>query len=260
MSNRNSVATHLSVGMEGGSLLRNSNPTVLRTLLAVAAWATFKAQANLCGLSSLSGPSSLLVPFSQVLSAHPLGTCQCLRHSDKSNRSSFWVNGCGRKVRSIDVPAVTRKSFVTHNGGLMSVPTSAEAIGIQPCRRRDGKAACSWLALWGSALNFAFSQSQNILAYTKYIPRGRAPLSLLPLVPHFRANIFSCWIAIAYLLHYLKLLTYGRKPILPDFRWLLRSPAKCHIPCSNTNGSNMTVMSRIHGKVHPIRRWGKELC
>ena len=78
----------------------------------------------------------------------------------------------------------------------------------------------------GSALNFASSQRQNILAYTKYIPRGRAPLSLLPLVPHFRANISSCWIAIAYLLHYLKLLTYGRKPILPDFRWVLRSPAK----------------------------------
>ena len=47
----------------------------------------------------------------------------------------LWVSGCGRKVRWIDVPAVTRKSLVTHNGGLVSVPTSAEAIGIQPCSR-----------------------------------------------------------------------------------------------------------------------------
>ena len=75
---------------------------------------------------------------------------------------------------------------------------------------------------------------------------------------HFRANTSSCWIAIAYQLHFLKLLIYGRKPTLPAFHWVLRSPANCHIPCSNTNGFNMTVMSRIHGKVHPIRRWGKE--
>ena len=59
---------------------------------------------------------------------------------------------------------------------------------------------------------------------------GLAPLSLLPLVPHFRANISSCWIAIVYLLHYLKLLTYGRKPILPDSRWVLRRPRKMPHP------------------------------
>ena len=104
MSNRSSVPTHLSAGMEGGSLPRNSSPTVLRTFLAVAGWATFRGLASLCGLSSLSGPSSLLVPLSQVPSAHPFGTCQCLRHSDKSNKSSFWVSGCGRKVRSIGGP------------------------------------------------------------------------------------------------------------------------------------------------------------
>ena len=40
--------------------------------------------------------------------------------------------------------------------------------------------------------------------------------------------------------------------------WVQRSPANCHIPCSSTNGSNMTVTSRIPVKVHPIRRVGKE--
>ena len=104
----------------------------------------FSGLANLCGLSSLSGPSSLLVFVSQVPSALPLGTCQYLRHNDKSSRSSFWVKGCGRNVISIDVPAVTRKSLVAHNGGLVSVPTSAEAIGIQPCSRSVWRADSMW--------------------------------------------------------------------------------------------------------------------
>ena len=55
-----------------------------------------------------------------------------------------------------------------------------------------------------SALNFAFSLRRSILAYTMYIPRGQVPLA--PLVPPFRANISSCWRAIAYQLHCLKLL------------------------------------------------------
>ena len=54
-------------------------------------------------------------------SAHPLGTWQCLRQSDKSNKSSFCVSGFGRMARSIDVPAVTRRSFVAHIGGLFAV-------------------------------------------------------------------------------------------------------------------------------------------
>ena len=92
-----------------------------------------------------------------------------------------------------------------------------------------------------------------------YIPRGLAPLSLLLLEPHFRASISCCWIATACRLHYLKLSIYGRRPTLPAFHWVQRSPANCHIPCSSTNGFNMTVMSRIPVKVHPIKRWGKEV-
>ena len=38
-------------------------------------------------------------------------------------------------ARSIDVPAVTRRSLVVHIGGLLAVPTNAEAIGIHPCNR-----------------------------------------------------------------------------------------------------------------------------
>ena len=45
-----------------------------------------------------------------------------------------------------------------------------------------------------------------------------------------------------------------RRPTLPAFHWVQRSPANCHIPCSSTNGSNMTVMSRIPVKVHPTIR------
>ena len=91
-------------------------------------------------------------------------------------------------------------------------------------------------------------------------PTWAGTFVLAALGASFPGKHSSCWIAIAYQLHFSKLLIYGRKPTLPDFHWVLRSPANYHIPCSNTNVFNVTVMSKIHGKVHPIRRWGKAWC
>ena len=74
-----------------------------------------KDRLTLCGLSSLSWSKLLVSTLSAKCQVHiPWEPASAFATAIRATESSFWVNGCGRKVRSIDVPAVTRKSFVTH--------------------------------------------------------------------------------------------------------------------------------------------------
>ena len=109
----------------------------------------------------------------------------------------------------------------------------------------------------GERTELCFFLRLKLRAYTMSMPPGLVPLSSLLSELHFQENISSSWTVTACRSLYLKPLICDRRPTLPDFHWVLRSTAKCHIPFCSTLDSSMIAMLGIPVKAHPIKKWDK---